>query len=220
MANLQEIARLVREELLTLIQPVQLLAVNPNKSTGEVAGRFRSNGVLFDYTIGGGSVRYRPVGSGGERADAAGQKTVPGRRLDASRGKPRNCSTGYACGNTCIQKGKSCRAKGGAAAKAVTAIVKAAGGRSAGPAAKGAAAAPAKGAAKGAAKGPGLSEARSAVLGYFGAKTVAALKADDDFRMATAGDDNPLKSKEDWLKLYRRFVGSRRTSATSPTPPR
>ena len=72
MANLQEIARLVREELLTLIRPVQLLSVNPSKSTGEVSGRFRSNGVLFDYSIGGGTVRYRPVGAGGgDRADAA-----------------------------------------------------------------------------------------------------------------------------------------------------
>lgn len=74
MTNLQEIARLVREELLTLIQPVQLLSVNPSKGTGEVSGRFRSNGVLFDYTIGGGTVRYRPVGAGGDRSDAADQE--------------------------------------------------------------------------------------------------------------------------------------------------
>lgn len=72
MVNLQEIARLVREELLTLIRPVQLLSVNPSKGTGDVSGRFRSNGVLFDYTIGGGTVRYRPVGAGGgDRADSA-----------------------------------------------------------------------------------------------------------------------------------------------------
>ena len=70
MSNLNEIARLVRAELSTLIQPVQLLSVNPTKATGDVSGRFRSNGMLFDYTIGGGTVRYRPVGSGG-RTDAA-----------------------------------------------------------------------------------------------------------------------------------------------------
>jgi hypothetical protein len=70
-STLNEIARLVRAELSTLIQPVQLLSVNPVRSSGEVSGRFRSNGMLFDYTIGGGTVRYRPVGSGG-RTDAAG----------------------------------------------------------------------------------------------------------------------------------------------------
>lgn len=126
MTNLQEIARLVREELLTLIQPVQLLSVNPSKGTGDVSGRFRSNGVLFDYTIGGGTVRYRPVGAGGgDRSDAADQEVWAGPRLDAARGKPRNCTTGYPCGSTCIQKGKNCKAKGGAAAQKLAAMVRA-----------------------------------------------------------------------------------------------
>lgn len=129
--NLQEIARLVREELLTLIRPVQLLSVNPSKSTGEVSGRFRSNGVLFDYSIGGGTVRYRPVGAGDDRSDSADQEVWAGPRLDAASRKPRNCTTGYACGATCIQKGKTCKAKGGAAAEKVTAIVKYAGGQQA-----------------------------------------------------------------------------------------
>jgi hypothetical protein len=61
----------VREELLTLIRPVQLLSVNPSKATGEVSGRFRSNGILFDYSIQGGTVTYRPVGAGGGRSDSA-----------------------------------------------------------------------------------------------------------------------------------------------------
>ena len=69
MSNLQEMARLVQEELLTLIQPVQLLSVNPRRTTGEVLGRFRSSGMLFDYAIKGGTVRYKPVGAG--RNDAA-----------------------------------------------------------------------------------------------------------------------------------------------------
>lgn len=88
MTNLQEIARLVREELLTLIRPVQLLSVNPSKDTGDVSGRFRSNGVLFDYTIGGGTVRYRPVGAGGggDRSDAADQDVWAGPRLDPDQG--------------------------------------------------------------------------------------------------------------------------------------
>lgn len=216
MVNLQEIARLVREELLTLIRPVQLLSVNPSKGTGDVSGRFRSNGVLFDYTIGGGTVRYRPVGAGdGDRADSADQEVWAGPRLDAARGKPRNCTTGYACGATCIQKGKTCKAKGGAAAEKVTAIVKYAGGGASAPAAeKPAKKAPAKGsgggegrAAAGPGKGPSLAEARSEVLGYFRVKSVAALKQNKNFQQSMAGDpENPLKSKEDWLKLYRRFI--------------
>lgn len=216
MANLQEIARLVREELLTLIRPVQLMSVNPSKGSGEVSGRFRSNGVLFDYTIGGGTVRYRPLGGrGGDRADAVDQEVWAGPRLDAARGKPRNCTTGFACGATCIQKGKTCKAKAGAAAEKVTAIVKsAAGGGSAPAAEKPAKKAPGKGAgggegkaAAGPGKGPSLAEARSEVLSYFRVKTVAGLKRNKNFQQSMAGDpENPLKSKEDWLKLYRRFI--------------
>lgn len=71
MSNLQEMARLVREELLTLIRPVQLLSLNPERATGAVSGRFRSSAMLFDYVIKGGTVRYKPVGAGTSRADAA-----------------------------------------------------------------------------------------------------------------------------------------------------
>ena len=72
MGSLNEMARLVREELLTLIQPVTLLSVNPERSTGKIAGRFRSSGMLFDYNIGGKTVSYKPVGAGrSARADAA-----------------------------------------------------------------------------------------------------------------------------------------------------
>ena len=231
MANLQEIARLVREELLTLIRPVQLLSVNPSKGSGEVSGRFRSNGVLFDYSIGGGTVRYRPVGAGGgDRSDAADQEVWAGPRLDAARGKPRNCTTGYACGATCIQKGKTCKAKAGAAAEKVTAIVRYAGGGETEPSAEKPAskskAAAAKESSGGEAKaqadggkGPGLKEARSAVMGYFGAKSMKELKASDEFKMSMEGDDNPLKSKEDWLKLYRRFVGVPKNERNLPDGP-
>lgn len=58
-----EMARLVRDELLTLIQPVTLLTVNPERKSGAVSGRFRSNGMLFDYSIRGTRVSYRPSGS-------------------------------------------------------------------------------------------------------------------------------------------------------------
>lgn len=331
MTNLQEIARLVREELLTLIRPVQLMSVNPSRATGEVSGRFKSNGVLFDYSIKGGTVTYRPVGAGGGRSDSADHVVEADARLDAARGKPRNCTTGYACGNTCIQKGRKCRAKGGAAAAKLEQAVKMlpAAGQTSGSGAQGAETRPAaaaaeakpkvesvddeikrlqrlqaeheessnrsghhpgtvarevilglqalqnrkegkplrwnihgknyqipatalqglsprqlsaliytkvngnrpnpyqafgdwfmepkaenagkdakaKAAAKPAGKGPGLKEAKSSVLEAFGVKSVAALKADDEFKMSMAGEEaNPLKSKEDWLKLYRRFV--------------
>lgn len=328
MANLQEIARLVREELLTLIRPVQLMTVNPSKSTGEVSGRFRSNGVLFDFRIGGGTVRYRPVGAGGgDRSDAADQEVWAGPRLDAARGKPRNCTTGYACGATCIQKGKTCKAKGGAAAEKVTAIVKYAGSQQSKNASgqKDPAASrpsqtagesqedtidseirrlqkrqkaasdhamrsghhsdvlpnaviaglqalknkkegkplrweihnktyqipeaklkglspreitaevytrvfggkPSRGQAyydwfavpsqtskapevtpqpKGSGKAPGIKDVKAGVLKAFGVKTVAELKRDEMFQMAMSGSDNPLKTKEDWLKVYRAHV--------------
>ena len=71
MGTLNEMARLVREELLTLIQPVTLLSVNPERSTGKITGRFRCSGMLFDYNIGGQTVSYKPVGAGrSARADA------------------------------------------------------------------------------------------------------------------------------------------------------
>ena len=71
MGSRNEMARLVREELLTLIQPVTLLSVNPERSTGKITGRFRSSGMLFDYNIGGKTVSYKPVGGGrSARADA------------------------------------------------------------------------------------------------------------------------------------------------------
>jgi len=213
MANLQEIARLVREELLTLIQPVRLMTVNPDRGTGEVSGRFRSNGVLFDYSIGSGSVTYRPVGAGGDRADSAA-----GIRRDAN-GAARKCQTGYSCGNSCIPKGKKCRKQPGAAAKEVLAIVKVSGpGQAAGKGkAKGAGkAAPA---AKGAVKGPSLKEVKAAIVKDFGVKSVRALKADKTFQMAMAGEDNPLSSHEDWLKVYRRFIGVPKNERNQPDGP-
>lgn len=221
MSTLQEIARLVREELLTLIQPVQLLSVNPSKSTGEVSGRFRSSSLLFDYSIQGGTVRYRPVGAGA-RQDSVDEVVEAVGRLDAAARKPRTCVKGFPCGNTCIQQGRTCRAKGGAAAAKLAQTVKMlpAAGETGGkpmaqrgaakgkpssakenpPAAKG-------GDAKKPGKGPTLKEVQGEVLKAFGATSIAALKKDAEFQMAMAGTENPLKSKEDWLKVYRSFVG-------------
>lgn len=234
MSNLNEIARLVREELSSLIQPVQLLSVNPSRTTGEVSGRFRSNGMLFDYAIKGGTVRYRPVGSGSQagaaRRDGYEEVMAALGRFDAG-GKPRNCSKGFACGSTCIQKGRTCKAKGGAAAAKLGAIVKYTGPRSSGPQAtagraaaggkapKPAAAKPAAGAGKGPGKAPSLQEVKAGVLGAWGAKSVADLKADKNFQMAMAGEENPLRSKEDWLKLYRQFVAVPKNERDLPDGP-
>jgi predicted ABC-type ATPase len=145
MAALQEMARLVREELVTLIQPVQLLSVNPNQKTGAVTGRFRSNGLLFDYNIGSGRVRYKPVGASGSRSDAANMSTAQlvaelqlsrkalqgrwqRRRLDgyravAHRLDAKNCNAGYGCGSTCIERSKECHKASGGAAKELNALV-------------------------------------------------------------------------------------------------
>ena len=139
MAVQQEMARLVRDELTALIQPVQLLSVNPSRKTGAVSGRFRSNGLLFDYTIGGGRVRYKPVGQGRGRNDAAELSTAElihdlmlsrkalrngwsQARLDgfssvAKRLDARNCNRGFGCGNTCIERSKECHVEGGDGAK-------------------------------------------------------------------------------------------------------
>lgn len=207
----QEIARLVREELTALIQPVQLVSVKTNRTTGEVSGVFRSNGVPFNYSIKDEVVRYGPVGITTARSDAEEVEEWTGSRMDA--GKPRNCSKGFACGSTCITKGKICRAKGGAAAQQLGAIVKYTGGA-------GAAAprATARG-VQGPGRAPGLQEVKAGVLGAFGAKTVAALKSDKNFQMAMAGDDNPLRTKEDWLKVYRRFVGVPKNERNLPDSP-
>lgn len=224
MSTLQEMARLVREELLTLIQPVQLLSVNPTRATGEVSGRFRSSGMLFDYSIKGGRVSYKPLGAGG-RKDSADEASTGARaasparraayletrmRLDAAKKK---CVKGFSCGNTCIPKGRQCRVKGGQAAAKLEQMAKmlpAAGQTAGSPAPQRKAAASKEPAAKGKAaapgKGPTLREARGEVLSQFGAKTVNELKKDKNFQMAMSGDENPLKSKEDWMKLYRRFV--------------
>lgn len=230
MSNLNEMARLVRAELSTLIQPVQLLSVNPTKATGEVSGRFRSNGMLFDYKIAGGTVRYRPVGSGAQespsRRDGYEEVQAFFERFDA---KPRNCVKGFSCGNTCIQKGRTCKAKAGASAQKLMAIVKYSGGGDAGAAAAKAepkategkaAPAAAKGpAGKGPGKDPSLQEVKAGVLGAWGAKSVADLKADKNFQMAMAGDENPLRTKEDWLKVYRQFVGVPKNERDLPDGP-
>lgn len=68
-------ARLVRDELREMIGgPVHLLTINPSED--EISGRFRSNDLLFDYTITGEEVRYGVVrgGTGSARKDGEAQR--------------------------------------------------------------------------------------------------------------------------------------------------
>ncbi len=222
MTRQREIARLTREALLELIQPVQLLSVKGNKATGAVAGAFRSNGVLFNFSIKDQVVRYGPAAPSGRREDADDSEGWTGVRMDA--GKPRNCSKGFSCGSTCIQKGRNCRAKGGAAAEKLGAIVKYTGGGGGGSAPAAAASAAASrsssaGGGQGSGKAPSLRELKAGVLGVWEAKSVQGLKADKNFQMAMAGDENPLRTKDDWLKLYRRFVGVPKNERNLPDGP-
>lgn len=70
-------ARLVQQALLEFIRPVQLLTVEADEKTGAISGRFRSGPLLFDYTIKGEKVSYRPLGSGEKGAKAAGEAARP-----------------------------------------------------------------------------------------------------------------------------------------------
>lgn len=45
------------------------------------------------------------------------------------------------------------------------------------------------------------------MLDKFGCSTVAELRRNKTFSMSMAGEVISLKSKEDWMRLYRRWVG-------------
>ncbi len=49
--------------------------------------------------------------------------------------------------------------------------------------------------------------AKKAVLNKFGCKTVTELRKNKTFTMSMAGEVITLKTKADWMKLYRRWVG-------------
>ena len=57
------------------------------------------------------------------------------------------------------------------------------------------------------AKGLTMAAAKKAVLDKFSCKTVAELRRNKTFSMSMAGEVISLKSKEDWIRLYRRWVG-------------
>jgi hypothetical protein len=69
-------------------------------------------------------------------------------------------------------------------------------------------------------KGPSVAEIKQLVLAHFQCSTVAALKKDHNFQLATTGEAVAFKTKDDWLKLYRRFIGiplNERNLADGPT---
>ncbi len=57
------------------------------------------------------------------------------------------------------------------------------------------------------AKGMTMTAAKKAVLSKFGCKNVTELRKNKTFSMSMTGEVISLKSKADWMKLYRRWVG-------------
>jgi len=57
------------------------------------------------------------------------------------------------------------------------------------------------------AKGPSLIEVKQKVLAHFNCSTLAALRKNRNFQLSMTGEEPAFKTKEDWLKLYRRFIG-------------
>lgn len=98
----QQVTRLVRDALLELIQPVELVSVKPNRATGAVSGQFKSKGTLFNYSIKKGRVHYSPASAG--RGDSknwsparrAGYHEVMERLDGQTRMDSRYC-TDFAC---------------------------------------------------------------------------------------------------------------------------
>ena len=56
-------------------------------------------------------------------------------------------------------------------------------------------------------KPPTATELKKQVLAHFHCKTVAQLRKDKNFQLSMTGEEVALKTKDDWLVLYRRFIG-------------
>ena len=56
-------------------------------------------------------------------------------------------------------------------------------------------------------KPPTATELKNKVLAHFHCKTVAQLRKDKNFQLSMTGEEVALKTKDDWLVLYRRFIG-------------
>ena len=52
-----------------------------------------------------------------------------------------------------------------------------------------------------------MAVAKKAVLSNFGCKTVTELRKNKNFTMSMTGETISLKSKDDWMKQYRRWIG-------------
>jgi len=56
-------------------------------------------------------------------------------------------------------------------------------------------------------KPPTATEIKKKVLAHFQCKTVTELKKNKNFQLSMTGAEVALKTKDDWLVLYRRFIG-------------
>ncbi|MBM5822524.1 MAG: J domain-containing protein [Cyanobacteria bacterium K_Offshore_surface_m2_011] len=56
-------------------------------------------------------------------------------------------------------------------------------------------------------KAPTATEIKAKVLAHFRCKTVTQLRKDKNFQLSMTGEEVALKTKDDWLVLYRRFIG-------------
>lgn len=56
-------------------------------------------------------------------------------------------------------------------------------------------------------KAPTLPEIKQRVWAHFGCQTTAQLRKNKNFQLSMAGEEISFKTKEDWLRLYRRFIG-------------
>lgn len=56
-------------------------------------------------------------------------------------------------------------------------------------------------------KPPTATEVKNKVLAHFQCKTVTQLRKDKNFQLSMTGEEVTLKTKDDWLVLYRRFIG-------------
>ena len=56
-------------------------------------------------------------------------------------------------------------------------------------------------------KPPNATEIKNKVLSHFQCKTVTQLSKDKNFQLSMTGEEVALKTKDDWLVLYRRFIG-------------
>ena len=64
-----------------------------------------------------------------------------------------------------------------------------------------------------------MTTAKKAVLAMFGCSTVTQLRKNKTFNMSMTGETISLKSKDDWMKLYRRWVAvpEEERARTGPT---